>query len=673
MKSLKNLRLPIKLYSSAAVIIGLIAVMTISSWSTFQDIERGFQTVRKVVAASNLAQTSQFEMAGAGYGNLGISKAQTAEDLATFEKNSATQRAAAIKNITKAIDTAANDEERTLLQAMKKKVDDYSRLSDEGIALRQDYLDTLKKTFAIAPRLASTINYALDQAITSDPDLVQPLLSVERQLARTRAFMMRVLLTNDANDMEQQKRSLQTTRSAVEISQKLAAGGALEDILESVANEMKGYDQLARHLIDVTSRSNALWYEQARTVRQDMNAATTKTVAHLLTSSQGNIDQSTASLTSASSVLINVAALVLIVVIALNMLTVRLVARPIVTVTNVMDTLAKGDHTVDVPYRDQSDEVGGIAKAVQVFKENAQRLEIMTAEQRTQQARAEAEKKQAMNALADAMEVSVKGIAESVSAAATQMHNTASALTSIAQETSSQATSVAAATEQASNNVETVASAAEELTTSIQEIGRQVSAASSIALSAVEQTIKTNGIVTDLAQAASRIGEVINLITDIANQTNLLALNATIEAARAGDAGKGFAVVAGEVKNLANQTARATEDIAQQIGGVQESTREAVSAIQSISSTIEEISGIQATIASAVEEQSAATNEIARNVEQAASGTRDVSVHITHVTSAAGRAGSGADELLTASGELARQSERLDGEVSAFIARIRAA
>ena len=274
--------------------------------------------------------------------------------------------------------------------------------------------------------------------------------------------------------------------------------------------------------------------------------------------------------------------------------------------------------------------------------------------------------------LADNFETSVKAVVETVSSGATEMQGSAQTMASTAEETSRQATAVAAAAEQASANVQTVASAAEELSNSIQEISRQVAQSNAIARNAVDEAKKTNDKVRGLAEAANKIGEVVKLITDIASQTNLLALNATIEAARAGEAGKGFAVVASEVKSLANQTAKATEEIAGQIGAIQSATGEAVEAIQGIGSTIGQISEIATAIASAVEEQGAATREIAGNVQQAASGTREVTHNIGGVTQAAGETGESATQVLNAAGELSRQAETLRGQVEEFLREVRA-
>ncbi len=275
--------------------------------------------------------------------------------------------------------------------------------------------------------------------------------------------------------------------------------------------------------------------------------------------------------------------------------------------------------------------------------------------------------------LADAFEVNIKGVVETISSSSTELEASAQTMTAVADQANQRSTAVAAASEQASSNVQTVAAATEELSASITEIGRQVHQSNTICSSAVQEAQHVNATVKNLADGAQRIGEVVALINDIAEQTNLLALNATIEAARAGDAGKGFAVVANEVKSLANQTGKATEDIAAQINAIQGATKEAVGAIQGIGNTIAKINEIATTIASAVEQQGTAMREIARNVSQAAAGTEDVSKNISGVREIAGEAGQASSHVLSAARDLANQSEKLSNEVDKFLATIRAA
>jgi len=365
------------------------------------------------------------------------------------------------------------------------------------------------------------------------------------------------------------------------------------------------------------------------------------------------------------------AAIIALVVTLIGVFFARSITNPIANMTTVMGVLANGDLTVQVPSQDRSDEIGDMAAAVEVFKANGIRNKEMMAEAEEQKLKTEAEKRQLMLSMADDFESSVGGVVNSVSSASTEMQSSASSLSTTAEQTSKQAAAVAAASEEASTNVQTVASASEELSSSISEISRQVSQSTQIAGAAVAEVDNANEKVQGLAEAAKKIGEVVALITDIADQTNLLALNATIEAARAGEAGKGFAVVASEVKNLANATAKATEEISAQIGGIQGATEDAVLAIGSIGTTINQMNEIASTIAAAVEEQGAATQEIARNVEQAAAGTNEVSSNITGVNQAASETGQSAEQLLSAANELSQQSETLRGEVDRFLVNIR--
>ncbi len=346
---------------------------------------------------------------------------------------------------------------------------------------------------------------------------------------------------------------------------------------------------------------------------------------------------------------------------------------PVKSITSSMQELVDGNLDVEIKGANGHDEIAEMARAVLVFRDNAAEVKKLEEEHAAVARRNEEEKRQAMIDLADRFENEVKGIVQTVSSAATEMRSTSEGMQATAGNTSRQAVAVTSASENASGNVQTVAAAAEELSSSINEISRQVSQSTMIASDAVARADDANQQVTGLLEASTKVGEVIKLISDIAEQTNLLALNATIEAARAGDAGKGFAVVASEVKNLATQTAKATEDISQQITGIQGATDTAAESIGLITGTIEKINEITSSVAAAVEEQGAATLEISRNVQEAAVATGEVSSTISDVTNGVEETGRAAQDVLSAASELSKQSEMLNAQVDDFIHEIREA
>jgi methyl-accepting chemotaxis protein len=359
---------------------------------------------------------------------------------------------------------------------------------------------------------------------------------------------------------------------------------------------------------------------------------------------------------------------------AIAFLIARGIINPLAGLTSAMKELAEGNFGVRLPGLERKDEVGDMAQAVEGFKVKAADKAREEAEAKIRQDQIAAQQRKAeMHRLADSFEAAVGEIVEAVSSASTELEASASTLTATAERAQQVTTRVAAASEEASTNVQSVASATEQMASSVNEISRQVQDSARMAGDAVDQARRTNDRVGELSKAAARIGDVVELINTIAGQTNLLALNATIEAARAGESGRGFAVVASEVKALAQQTAKATGEIGQQIAGIQAATQESVGAIKEISGTIERLSEISSTIAAAVEEQGAATQEISRNVQQAAQGTQQVSSNITDVQRGAGETGSASSQVLSAAQSLSGDSNRLKLEVGKFLNSVRAA
>ena len=358
----------------------------------------------------------------------------------------------------------------------------------------------------------------------------------------------------------------------------------------------------------------------------------------------------------------------------LGVIAIQGITRPLANLVAVLQRMAQGEIDSEIKEAVRGDEIGAVGRAVEGIKAMVAQKAAEQAEiKRVADEAAAAERRRTMIELADGFERAVGGIVGTVSSSATELQATASTMTATATETASQSTTVAAAAEEAASNVNTVAAAAEELGSSVQEIGRQVGGSARLAQQAVLTADQTATLVQALSQTSARIGDMVGMISGIAGQTNLLALNATIEAARAGAAGRGFAVVASEVKALAEQTAKATDEIARQIGEVQGVTHQAVTAIGAITGQIREIDAVATSIAAAVEQQGAATQEIVRNVSQAAMGAGEVTANIVGVAQASEETGAAASQVLSAASELSRQSEHLTGEVVRFLATVRAA
>ena len=439
------------------------------------------------------------------------------------------------------------------------------------------------------------------------------------------------------------------------------------------ANADKFHDAFVKSMHD-SKEISTLMHGEMRTAARAI-AAEAAAFKEAVTAEEHRIEHEVTSLIAwANTMIVWVAVGSLVLGMVLAWLIGRAISRPVIGLCAGMRELADGNFDVVLPGLGRGDEVGDMAQAVETFKVKAEQKARAEAEAKVQQDQIAAQQRKAdMIKLADSFESAVGEIIETVSSASTELEASASTLTKTAERSQELTTMVAAASEEASTNVQSVASATEELSSSVNEISRQVQESARMAAEAVDQARNTNDRVAELSKAAARIGDVVELINTIAGQTNLLALNATIEAARAGEAGRGFAVVASEVKALAEQTAKATGEIGQQITGIQAATQESVGAIKEISGTIEKLSEISSTIAAAVEEQGAATQEISRNVQQAAQGTQQVSSNIADVQRGASETGSASSQVLSAAQMLSGDSNRLQTEVGKFLATVRAA
>ena len=439
-----------------------------------------------------------------------------------------------------------------------------------------------------------------------------------------------------------------------------------------VVDEVEGMRKVAIEsayggsLGDVTG---ALWFE---TITQKINLlkAVEDRIASDLQIQVGALGASAEQAFMAEAVMTLILLLATAVIVAL---TVRSVTGPVAATTGQMKALAGGDLSVEIDGTQRGDELGEMARAVLVFKDQGIEAQRLQQERERDRESSEQEKRSAIQSLAADVEASLDPVVSEVSSASDQLRTTAEGLSSVAGQTTERAGKVSSAAESASGNVQTVASAAEELSGSIGEISRQVAQSQQISSKAIAEADRAGETVNGLAAAAQKIGDVVNLIQDIAEQTNLLALNATIEAARAGESGKGFAVVASEVKSLANQTAKATEDIGNQISEMQSVTGNTVEAIESVRAIIDEIGSTATAIASAVEEQDAATQEISRNAQEVAKGAQEVTSNIGAVTEAASNSGQSASEVLQASEQLAKGSQVLRSKLDEFLEKLRAA
>jgi methyl-accepting chemotaxis protein len=651
-------------------VLAVTAVISATAYLAFGNVATAFQTYSQRVYVVGLARDTDREFLA--FRRFVREFAVTGEeaDVVAAEKGRTTLKDIVAKGLAE----IKNPERLAKMRQVSEQFEAYGKDFDKLVVVRREQLKDLKEVLDPSGLKLRTAFEGLQGNAAKSGNSNALTLAGEglKHVMLARLNVNKLLARHDEASAQGADKAFADLKSVMDgldgATRETDARRSLDEIKPLIDKYHEGYVRASHGAGEIDKLVNGEMKKMAETIAADALSIKETGIAD-----ETQIERETLSLVLSTERFVLLLAIGgLIVGVGLAWLIGRGISRPVVGMGGAMCILAGGDTGVDIPGTGRKDEIGQMAETVKIFRDNmikARELAANEAEATSAQI-AHGEK---ITKLTGEFDRNVTAVLTSVSSAATELESSATAMSATAEETSRQSVAVAAAAEEASANVATVASATEELSSSIAEITKQVAHSSDIARKAVEQANRTTSIVESQGTAARKIGDVIKIITAIAEQTNLLALNATIEAARAGEAGRGFAVVASEVKQLAAQTAKATDEIGQQISGIQASTLESANAIGEIASTITSINEIAAAIAAAVEEQGSATQEISRNVQQAATGTIEVSTNITGVSKAASETGSAATEVRTAAGELSQHSATLRAQVDQFLAAVRAA